>query len=100
MVLGHESCGAVKSAVKKLDVGSQNVTHLLSQIEPAIAKIPGERDYHNHEYMHEVILENVRLTVADIRARSKITADLEKEGKVKIVGAYYDLHTGKVEIVK
>jgi carbonic anhydrase len=50
--------------------------------------------------MHEVILENVRLTVADIRARSKITADLEKEGKVKIVGAYYDLHTGKVEIVK
>jgi len=100
IVLGHESCGAVKSAVNGLDVGSDNVTHLLNQIEPAILKVGGERDSKNKAYLTEVIKTNVKITIDDIRNRSNIVKQLEADGKILIVGAYYNLHNGKVTLVK
>lgn len=99
IILGHENCGAVKSAIKKVDVGRENVTILLNQIEPAIQKTKGERDASNKEYFHDVVVNNVHHTVADIRKRSKLISDLEKEGKIKVVGAYYSLTDGKVTIL-
>lgn len=99
MVLGHQNCGAVKSAIKKVDVGSFNVTALLSEIEPAILKTEGERDASNKEYFKNVVKNNVHETIADIRKRSPIISDLEKQGKVKIVAAYYSLEDGKVTLL-
>lgn len=98
MVLGHENCGAVKSAIKKVELGN-NVTALLNQIEPAIEKTEGERDYKNKDYFEGVIKNNVHQTIEDIRKRSTIISDLEKEGKIKIVGAYYNVTDGKVSIL-
>ena len=40
--------------------------------------------------------ENVQKTIADIRAQSPVLVNLESEGKLKIVGAMYDVATGKV----
>lgn len=99
IILGHENCGAVKSAIKKVDVGSENVTILLNEIEPAIQKTKGERDASNKDYFYNVVVNNVHHTVADIRKRSKLISDLEKEGKIKVVGAYYSLTDGKVTIL-
>ncbi len=99
MVLGHQNCGAVKSAIKKVDVGSQNVTSLLNRIEPAIVKTEGERDYKNKEYFEKVVKNNVLLTIENIRAKSHIISDLEKEGKIKVVGAYYSVANGQVTIL-
>jgi len=99
MVLGHENCGAVKSAINKVDVGSGNVTALLNEIEPAIQQVEGERDVKNKTYFDKVIKNNVHQTIEDIRKRSSIISNLEKEGKVKIVGAYYSLKDGKVTIL-
>ena len=50
--------------------------------------------------MAAVVEENVRKTVADLRERSEVLADLEKEGKIKIVGALYSLHTGEVTLLE
>lgn len=100
MILGHENCGAVKSAIKKVDVGSDNVTHLLNEIEPAILEVEGERDIKNKAYFNEVVKNNVRQTVEDIRKRSHIISNLEKEGKIKVVGAYYNLHDGSVTLLE
>lgn len=99
IVLGHQNCGAVKSAIKKVDVGSFNVTALLSEIEPAILKTEGERDASNKEYFKKVVKNNVHETIADIRERSPILNEMEKQGKVKIVAAYYSLEDGKVTIL-
>ncbi|SEA07747.1 carbonic anhydrase [Psychroflexus halocasei] len=44
MVLGHESCRAVKSAIQQVDVGSINMTSLLNEIEPSIEMTEGIRD--------------------------------------------------------
>lgn len=100
MILGHENCGAVKSAIKKVDVGSDNVTSLLNEIEPAIQKTEGERDYKNKDFFDAVVKNNVHQTIEDIRKRSGIITDLENKGKIKIVGAYYSLTDGKVHIIK
>lgn len=99
MVLGHENCGAVKSAIKKVDVGSENVTSLLNEIEPAVAGVEGERDVKNKEYFDKVVKNNVHETIKDIRKRSSIISSMEEEGKIKVVGAYYSLQDGKVSIL-
>jgi carbonic anhydrase len=100
MVLGHEDCGAIKSAINKVDVGSENVTSLLNEIEPAIQGVEGERNAKDKNYFKSIIKNNVHQTVDDIRKRSSIISSLEQEGKVKVVGAYYSLTDGKVTILE
>jgi len=99
MVLGHENCGAVKSAISKVDVGSDNVTSLLNEIEPAIQTTEGERDEKNKDFFDAVVKNNVHQTIEDIRERSSIISGLENDGKIKVIGAYYSLTDGKVTIL-
>lgn len=102
MVLGHESCGAVKGACDHVKLG--NLTELLAEIEPAMDAVEGykdeERNSKNTEYVDKVIEANVRQTVADLRKRSEVLAELEKSGDIMIVGAVYSLHDGKVTLLK
>ena len=44
--------------------------------------------------------KNVELTIAEIRTRSPVLADLEAKGSLKIVGAMYRLDTGKVDFYR
>ncbi len=99
MVLGHEDCGAVKSAIKKVDVGSPHVTALLDHLEEAIEKTEGTRDAYDKCYFDNVIKQNAIQTVEDIRNKSAIIRNLEAQGKVKLVSAYYSLTDGKVTIL-
>ena len=61
---------------------------------------PEERNSANKEFVEKVIEQNVRQTVADIRKNSAVLAELEASGKIKIVGGIYDLHTGKIALLK
>jgi carbonic anhydrase len=99
LILGHTACGAVKGAIDGVVLG--NLTGLLSRIEPAIpaTKFDGEKSSKNAAYVDAVGRTNVILGLADIRRRSPILEDLEKKGSIKIVGAMYDLATGKVEFL-
>jgi len=102
MVLGHEACGAVKGACDHVELG--NLTELLEKIKPAMEAVEGyeedERNSKNAEFVADVVEANVKQTVADIRERSKVLADLEKEGKIKIVGALYSLQDGSVSLLE
>lgn len=100
MVLGHEACGAVKGACDHVEMG--NLTELLEHIKPAVDGVEGHEDKRNSknsDFVAEVVEKNTKLTVEDIRKRSKVLADLEKEGKLKIVGGIYSLHTGEVTLL-
>ena len=101
MVLGHTHCGAVKGACDGVKLG--NLTALLSEIQPAVDAVTGfqdsDRNSKNTQFVQQVIEKNVHKTVADIRERSPILADLEASGQIKIVGALYDLHTGRVRLL-
>jgi carbonic anhydrase len=102
MVLGHEACGAIKGACDHVQLG--NLTALLAKLQPAVVDVqddfaPEERTSKNKEFVEEVVLANVKRTVADIRRDSPLLASMEEEGKIKIVGAYYSLQTGEVSLV-
>jgi carbonic anhydrase len=104
IVMGHTACGAVKHAIDNTDAASMNMTalqDLLNEIKPAIALTEknGEVSSKNEAFTTSVIYRNATKTVEDIRVASPKMASLEKEGKIKIVAAVYNLETGKVEFI-
>lgn len=97
LVLGHSKCGAVTSACKKVKDG--NITALLHKIKPAIDKASsemGDEDSTGDAFVEKVAELNVFEAMQEIRERSTIIAELEKEGKAIVVGAIYDVETGVV----
>jgi carbonic anhydrase len=102
LVLGHTQCGAVKGAVdiaKVSELGMENLNSLLVNIAPAVDSVlmeGEERTSKNHELVDRAVEKNVLLTIKRMREKSPTLAKLETEGKIKIVGAVYDLSTGQV----
>lgn len=97
VIMGHESCGAVKSAIDDVQLG--NITAMLEKIKPAVEmtnNYDGEQTTQNSEYVTRVVENNVRYTIQEIREKSQLIRQLEEEGDILIVGAFYDLDTGKV----
>lgn len=96
LILGHEHCGAVKSAIDDVKLG--NITALLSKIRPAVtsAKFDGEKSSKNEAFVHAVCEQNVRLAVENVRKRSPILAEMEKNKKLIIQGGVYDMDSGVV----
>jgi carbonic anhydrase len=97
LVMGHTACGAIKGAIDNVQLG--NLTGLLDKIKPAVAatKYDGERTSKNDAFVDAVAKMNVQHTIEEIRRRSSILAGLEKDGKLKIVGAMYNLVGGEVD---
>ena len=97
LVLGHEACGAVKGAIDNVQLG--NITPMLSNIKPAISRVKnftGEKTSKNDAFVEAVAKENVLNTIEAIKAKSSILKEMEARGEIKIIGAYYDLHSGEV----
>ncbi len=97
LVMGHTACGAVKGAIDNVELG--HLTALLNEIKPAIpaTTFTGERTSKNADFVDAVAAANVRRTVEEIRRQSSVLADLEKQGKLKIVGSMYNLVGGRVD---
>jgi carbonic anhydrase len=98
VVLGHEYCGAIKSAIDNVKLG--NITALLSKIRPAVLGVDsfsGDKTSKNPEFVEAVCRQNILNTIRVIRAKSPILADMEKKGEIKIVGAEYHMESGKVD---
>ena len=100
VVLGHTSCGAIKGACDHARMG--NLTALINKLEPAVAEVKEPKDESlrnskNLEFVDSVSAKNVLLTIENIRERSRILADMEKNKEILIVGAMYDISTGEVD---
>ena len=77
-----------------------NLNHLIDQFDPIINEIlheGEERTSENKDLVERLTYTNIRHTINDIRHQSSILRKLEKQGKIKIVGANYDIKTGIVE---
>jgi carbonic anhydrase len=103
VVLGHTSCGAIKGACDHARMG--NLTALINKLEPAVAEVKEPKDESlrnskNLEFVDSVSAKNVLLTIDNIRERSRILADMEKNKEILIVGAMYDISTGEVDFYK
>ncbi|NHF58874.1 carbonic anhydrase [Flavobacteriaceae bacterium TP-CH-4] len=102
VVLGHTACGAVKGACDDARLG--NLTVLLDKIKPAVEAVtePTDRSLRNSkniDFVNEVALKNVHMTIDNMRRMSPVLKEMEENGEIKIVGAMYDIQNGKVTFV-
>ena len=101
LVLGHESCGAVKSAIDGVELG--NITSMLGNILPAVKKtadqVAGEASSSNSEFVAKTVENNVAMTIERIREKSPILREMENNAEINIVGGVYHLSTGKVVLL-
>ncbi len=98
VVMGHTSCGAIKGACDDAQLG--NLTGLIGKIKPAANLVSADikdRTSKNYAFVEMVAESNVRLTVETIREKSPILREMEQKGEIMIVGAMYDVKTGKVK---
>ncbi len=88
MVLGHQSCGAVTAAIAGVKE-SPSLAHLLEQIEPAVEACDSSE-------VNDVVRCNSELTAKELINKSEIIKNAEG---VKIVSGFYNLDSGKVDLL-
>lgn len=94
VVLGHQNCGAVKATLEGGHAPG-HIHSLIRAIEPSVAAtkgLPGDP-------LDNAIRENVRSVVRQISRAEPVLSTCNKSGKLKVVGARYDLHSGLVEFL-
>jgi len=97
VVLGHRNCGAVTAVVTKAELHG-SIPRLVDNIAPAVAAAQK-----NHPHLHgkalvpEAIKANAWQSIDDLLRRSSATRERVKKGTLMVVGAIYDIETGKVD---
>lgn len=100
LVMGHQHCGAIKSAIDDVKLG--NITTMLAKIKPAVASCQsytGKKSSKNEDFVKLVAESNVHNTIENIRLKSPILKEMEDNGQIKILGAYYKLVDGSLDFV-
>jgi len=102
VVLGHTQCGAVKAVTGAVQghghALERNIPPLVENIKPAVERaIAAHPEAKDAEVVPYGIEENVYQSIEDLFMKSAATRDLVKSGKVKVVGALYDVSTGGVK---
>lgn len=98
MVLGHGACGAVDATVKSVRDGTVLPGHLpslVAAITPAVRAATGEPG----SLLDNAIKANVVLNVRTLMTATPILSAAVEEKKLRIVGAIYNLTTGKIDVV-
>src|SRR5215210_8216890 len=96
VVLGHEKCGAVQAAVSVVKENATfpgSIGKMVEPIVPAVLKAQSQPG----DLLDNAVRENVRRTVQRLRTSEALLVDPLKAGKLKIVGARYDLDDGSVD---
>jgi carbonic anhydrase len=97
VVMGHTECGAVKGACDAAQLGLLTAT--LANINPAVRAVQGDytpRGSQNAEFVQAVAETNVQLTMQKLRDRSVVLREMIDKGEIGLVGAMYDVSSGKV----
>ena len=105
VVLGHTKCGALKGGLDSASIeplGMDNLNHLVGHFDPIIKNIikeGEERSSSNTDLLERLNHHNVLDSIENIRKESYTLRKMEEEGKIKIVGANYDVETGVVDFL-
>ncbi|MEG5063894.1 carbonic anhydrase [Microcoleus sp. B3-A4] len=93
VVIGHKRCGAVDATIKGAQVPGQ-IGSLLDAIKPAVESSKNQTG----DKLENASKANVLLQANKLKA-SPVISKLIAENKLKVVGGYYDLDTGRVTIL-
>ena len=99
VVLGHSHCGAIIGACNQVKL--DHLSGLIHKIKPAVDAVQAKESIlasgDNEAFVQKVADTNVRLAVQLIRTKSPLLSAMEASGEIAIVGAMYDVETGKVK---
>lgn len=97
MVLGHSECGAIKGACNHVKMGY--LTGLLKKIRVVVKEVSKSEKVNpkSTDFIDLISKENVKNVLKNVPKKSKIIRELVKNKKIIIVGAMYDVSSGKVD---
>lgn len=90
LVMGHRNCGAVKATIQAKEVPGQ-ISALYPHIQPAIDQAGPN--------LEAATKANAKIQAALLRQASTVISGRIKEGKLKVVSAYYDVASGSVTLL-
>lgn len=99
LVLGHKRCGAVKAALEALATQAEApgyIQSLVNALRPPVQAVLPATD---EAALDRAIRLNVTHVLRQATDRSHLLARLVEERKLQLVGGYYDLDTGVVELI-
>jgi carbonic anhydrase len=99
VVLGHKGCGAVSAAIdNQPDDG--RINSVIDDIKPSLSETPRTRSNINDvNDDNNPVINNIEYQARKLQNNSQIIDRLIRDDKLKIVGAYYDINTGKVRFL-
>jgi carbonic anhydrase len=99
VVLGHERCGAVDAATKLVVNNEQLPPSLTRMVQPILpAVVDARASGQGGDLVDRAIHQNVRHVTRTLRqSTDALLADPLRTGKLMVVGAYYDLDSGRVD---
>ena len=98
LVLGHESCGAVKASLEG-ETPSPYINSIIHKIKPAVLTAKSKCKDEKCQ-MTTAIKENVKNQMRTAVGESAIIKEMAQERKITVVGAVYNLKSGKVEFIE
>ncbi len=99
VVMGHTACGAVKAVAEGAEVHG-SIPGLVDNIIPAVEFVKRNRpELTGHDLINAAVEANVWQSIDDVISGSEEVRGLLTKGSLKIVGAVYDIATGKVRFM-
>jgi carbonic anhydrase len=100
VVLGHEGCGAISAALASKHQGKQFRSRVALLLESVVPGLPDfDPDQPHEERLSRAVENNVRWTIRQILSSPEGQARIA-EGHMKIVGAVYEIETGRVRFLR
>ena len=103
VVMGHTGCGAVKATVDYISdpssIKSENIHDIVGRIKPHVFSIAQHTSMSYEEKLHHAVVANVGASVDQLSHSSRLIEELVVSGKIQIVGALLDLHSGAVSFL-
>ncbi len=98
VLMGHEKCGAVAAAMESKGKAEGNIGTILKKIMPAVKKA-SVKGASKEDILIRAIKENVAQSYKFIVRKSPVLKHMIHKGELKVVGAFYHLGSGEVEVL-
>lgn len=103
IILGHENCGAINTAIQTYDNKSyselsDNLKSIMNHIYPAIENV--KCNHTDDNFLNHAVKANIYYQLEDLLKKDAYIKEKVKKGEIAIVGAMYSLATGNVEFLK
>lgn len=99
LVLGHSKCGAVTATLEGKPVPG-NISLLTKSLQPGIEKIHKEHsDLSMADQLNHAVEELTRYQMIEVIKNSELLQKAKTDGKLQVMGAVYDVETGRVRFL-